>query len=236
MVRFGKVMNIVLFYVLIISLFLLGTALGNKTVEVIAQTAPVERKHCIVIDAGHGGADGGAPSCTGKPESGVNLEIALRLEDLLHLLGYKTVMIRKTDTSVYTKGDTIAQQKVSDLRERVRIVNTARNGILVSIHQNHFAEERYSGAQVFYAATQGSRELAEAMQTAFVSALNPGSHRKAKQSKGVYLMEKITVPGVLVECGFLSNQTEAAMLETPEYQKKICCVIASTLTQYLGNA
>ena len=93
-------------------------------------------------------------------ESSFNLEISLRLNDLFHLLGYETRMIRTTDTSVYTKGDTIAQKKASDLKERVRIVKDTENALLLSIHQNIFPEGKYSGAQVFYADTPGSEALA----------------------------------------------------------------------------
>lgn len=228
--------NVLLFYSLVIGLFLFGTFLGNRTVTVISEMVPMERLHRIVIDPGHGGEDGGAVSCTGKNESTFNLQIALRLDDLLHLMGYDTVMIRTTDVSVYTAGQTIAQKKVSDLKQRVRIVERTYNPILVSIHQNTFPEGKYSGAQVFYAGSEGSDELARQLQASLVSCLNPGSSRKAKQGSGIYLLDKINAPGVLVECGFLSNQQEEAMLSTPAYQKKLCCVIATGLSQFLASA
>ena len=101
--------NTVCFYVLVVCMFLFGTLLGNQAVETVSEMMPVERLHRIVIDPGHGGEDGGAISCTGRSESGYNLQIALRLNDLLQLLGYDTVMIRSTDTSVYTSGQTISQ-------------------------------------------------------------------------------------------------------------------------------
>ena len=194
------------------------------------QTDPVVRQHTVIVDAGHGGIDGGATSCTGVLESTLNLEIALRLNDLLKLLGMDTVMIRTTDTSIFTEGNTIAAQKVSDLKERVRIVNSTQNAILVSIHQNTFSDSRYHGAQVFYAATEGSRDLAQKMQTAFTTSINPGSNRKSKPAKGVYLMEQIETPGVLIECGFLSNPEEESKLRNETYQKLICCVIASSIS------
>ena len=186
--------NVLMFYSLVIGLFLFGTLLGNQTVAVISEMVPMERLHRIVIDPGHGGEDGGAVSCTGKNESMFNLQISLRLNDLLHLLGYDTVMIRTTDTSVYTAGQTIAQKKVSDLKQRVRIVDRTYNPILVSIHQNTFPEGKYSGAQVFYASSAGSQELAKQLQDALVSALKPGSNRRAKQGSGIYLLDKINAP------------------------------------------
>lgn len=222
-------------YCLTIGGLLLAVLWGSKAITVISESMPMERQHCIIIDAGHGGEDGGATSCTGKLESSFNLEISLRLNDLLHLLGYETAMIRTTDVSVYTKGETIAQKKVSDLKERVRIANDTDNAILLSIHQNTFPDGRYSGAQVFYAPNAHSAELAKVLQDCFTSSINPGSHRRSKKAEGIYLMEHISCTGVLIESGFLSNPEEEARLRSADYQKKICCVIASSVTTFLSN-
>ena len=189
----------------------------------------------MVIDAGHGGVDGGATSCTGVLESTINLEIALKLDDLLHLLGINTSMIRTTDTSVHTNGNSIAQKKVSDLKERVRIVNGTEDAILISIHQNTFSDSQYSGAQVFYAPNNESKLLGEQLQIELVASLNPGSNRKSKIAESIYLMQHINCPGVLIECGFLSNAKEEALLKDPQYQKKICCAIAASLSAYLTS-
>lgn len=186
--------------------------------------------HRIILDAGHGGVDGGATSCTGRLESGYNLEITLRLNDLLRLLGYETVLIRTEDESVYTEGNSISAKKISDLKERVRMANATQNGILVSIHQNYFPDSQYHGAVVLYGNEAGSKALAQHLQTLLVQTLNPGSHRKCKKAEGIYLMEHIRIPGVLIECGFLSNPQEEAKLCSPEYQKRLCCVIASALS------
>lgn len=208
---------------------------GERAVQVFSEGAGSQERWCIVLDAGHGGEDGGATSCTGVLESGINLEITLRLRDLLHLLGRETRMIRVSDISVYTKGESIAQKKMSDLKERVRIVNSTPRAVLVSIHQNNFTDSRYSGAQVFYASTQGSEQLAKELQSTLISSLNKGSNRKSKQCDGVYLMEHISCPGVLVECGFLSNPQEEARLRSPDYQRKLCCVIAATVSGFLAD-
>jgi N-acetylmuramoyl-L-alanine amidase len=222
-------------YCLTIGGLLLAVIWGSRAITVISENMPVERQHCIIIDAGHGGEDGGATSCTGKLESSFNLEISLRLNDLLHLLGYDTAMIRTSDVSIYTKGETIAQKKVSDLKERVRIANETENALLLSIHQNTYPESRYSGAQVFYANTAGSQQLAKELQSGFAATVNQGSNRKSKKADGIYLMEHISCTGILVECGFLSNPEEEARLRSMEYQKKICCVIASSVSTYLSN-
>lgn len=208
---------------------------GEHAVQAFSEESGFQTKWCIILDAGHGGEDGGATSCTGVLESGINLEITLRLRDLLHLLGRETRMIRTSDISVYTKGGTIAQKKMSDLKERVRIVNTTPHAVLLSIHQNNFSDSRYSGAQVFYADTQGSERLAKELQSSLISSLNKGSNRKCKQCDGVYLMEHISCPGILVECGFLSNPAEEARLRSPDYQRKLCCVIAATVSSFLSG-
>lgn len=225
----------IVFYCLTIAIILLFTQWGSRAVTTFSEKLPITRKHCIIIDPGHGGEDGGAISCTGIPESTYNLEIALRLNDLFHLLGYDTQMIRTTDISVYTKGQTLAQKKASDLKKRVAVVNETENAILLSIHQNKFSDERYNGAQVFYADTQGSDLLAKQLQSAFTATLNPGSSRLSKECSGVYLMEHINCTGVLIECGFLSNVKEEALLRSSDYQQKLCCVIAANVSSFLSN-
>ena len=223
------------FYLLVVIGFLALTQLGSDTVTAISLQRPPERTHTIVIDAGHGGVDGGATSCTGVLESQINLEIALRLEDLLHLLGLDTVMIRRTDESVYTEGETIGAKKISDLKNRVRTVQQTPGAILVSLHQNTFSDTRYSGAQVFYGAAGESVSLAKQLQQMFVSTLNPGSRWQPKTSKGIYLMEHVSCPAVLVECGFLSNPEEEALLRNADYQQKICVVIGTTLSRFVSS-
>jgi len=222
-------------YVLILVMTLTAVQLGSRAVTAMAENLIPQRSHTIVIDPGHGGVDGGATSCTGVLESRFNLQISLRLEDLCHLLGLHTRMVRREDVSVYTTGGTIAQKKVSDLKERVRITEDTPGAILVSIHQNQYPDSRYSGAQVFYAKTEGSKALAENLQSAFLATVNPGSRRQAKKSQGIYLMDRIGCPGVLIECGFLSNPEEEGKLRSEAYQKQLCCVIAPVLQQYVSN-
>jgi N-acetylmuramoyl-L-alanine amidase len=220
------------FYLLLIGAIVVTVLWSDQAITVMSESAALSDRRCIIIDAGHGGVDGGATSCTGVLESQINLEISLRLNDLCHLLGMETKMIRTTDISVYTEGQTISQKKVSDLKHRVQIINETPNATVISIHQNYFSDGKYSGAQVFYPKDESSRQLAEAMQLAFGVT---GSTRSVKPSQGVYLMEHIRCPGVLVECGFLSNPQEEAKLRSPEYQKLLCCVIVSTLST-AGNA
>lgn len=222
-------------YSIVIILFVLMSVAAGNAVTTIAENAPVENRKCIIIDPGHGGEDGGATSCTGVLESKYNLDISLRLNDLLQMLGYNTKMIRTTDMSIYTQGNTIAQKKVSDLKQRVHIVNNTEDAYLISIHQNYFSDSRYSGAQVFYAPTEQSKELALLLQRQFPLYLQKENKRTIKKASGVYLMEHIDCPGVLIECGFLSNPTETANLGDQVYQKKLCCVIATGVSNFLDR-
>lgn len=228
--------SMLLCYVLTILAVLTGIKFLNRSVTAMAEYREQKKKTCIIIDPGHGGEDGGAVSVSGRAESTYNLEISGRLKDMLQLLGYQTRMTRDRDISIYTKGETLAQKKASDLKERVRIINDTPNALLLSIHQNHFPQERYAGPQVFYADTKGSEQLAKQLQGILVSGLCPGSNREAKKAQGIYLMEHIACTGVLVECGFLSNYQEEAALRDPEYQKKVSSLIAVAVSHYLSNA
>lgn len=224
-----------LVYLLTTMVWLLAALAADQAVTTVVQNTPQKRNVTVIIDAGHGGEDGGATSCTGVMESQINLQIALRLRDLCHLLGYKTLMIRSSDISVYTEGNSIATKKLSDLRNRVRIVNDTVDGILISIHQNTFPDSKYSGAQVFYNKVPASTAFAEIMQSSFIAALNTGSNRRCKPAKGIYIMEKIERPAILIECGFISNPEEENKLRSASYQQKISCVISSALYSFLNS-
>ena len=220
-------------YILIFIGMILVAAAGSQAYTAFSETAITDNRRTVIIDAGHGGVDGGATSCSGIPESQINLEIALRLNDILQLLGMKTTMIRTTDCSVYTEGESIAAKKVSDLKNRVSTVNSNDNPLLISIHQNYSPDGQYHGAQVFYNVKEGSADFAKNLQTLFVNTLNPGSNRKAKKASGIYLMEKVNCTAVLVECGFISNLQEEQLLRDAVYQKKLCCVVAAGCSTYL---
>ena len=221
-------------YILTICSALAMVHWGSRAVTVVSEQMPLPRQHCIVIDAGHGGIDGGAASCTGRLESTYNLEISMKLMDFLHFMGYDTRMIRTTDESIYTEGESIREKKRSDLRERVKIVNETSAAILVSIHQNQFSDSKYFGAQVFYAETPGSKELAEGLQKELSNALVPRSHRKVRKCRDIYLMDHIQSTGILLECGFLSNPQEAVRLSNPAYQQQLCCIIGKALHDFTG--
>jgi len=226
-------MKTIINYVLIFAIFLAVPLIGDRAVTTLSNN--LRTNTILIIDAGHGGVDGGAVSCTGAYESHINLEIAHRLNDLMHILGVHTIMIREDDRSVYTQGTTIAAKKVSDIRERVRIVNTTPHAIFLSVHQNNYSDSKYDGAQVFYNSIPESKDLAAQLQSAIRLNLNPNNRRQHKKSTGVYLMDHINCIGVLIECGFLSNPEEEMKLRDSSYQKKLCSVIAVTMCQYLNT-
>ena len=220
----------------IVAAALLFTRHFEQTRQVAAeQAAPPEP--VVVIDPGHGGEDGGATTPGGVRESDLNLTVSLRLRDLCVLLGIRTQLLREDDVALYTSDcATISEKKSSDLRRRVELVNETPGALLVSIHQISFPDARYDGAQVFYAATEGSQALAERLQELLTTALDPDNRRVCKPSESVYLMEHIRCTAILVECGFLTNPAEAALLQTDAYQKQLACTVAAALSDYLREA
>lgn len=204
---------------------------GGEAVTALAGP-PRLRGTTVVIDAGHGGEDGGAVSSAGTVESGLNLAIALRLDAVLALYGVDTVLLRTEDVSLHDPdAQTLREKKASDLRNRAEMVEAIPNALLVSIHQNTYAgSSRYHGAQVFYADAESSGALAQHAQTVLRQALDPDNTRQAAKLPGaVYLMDHITCPAILVECGFLSNPEEDALLRTAGYQTKLAAALASAL-------
>lgn len=191
----------------------------------------------VVIDPGHGGADGGATGIGGVVEKNINLQISLKLRDILLANGYRVVMTRDSDRSIHSSGQTIAEQKKSDMHNRLKLIEKTPNSITVSIHQNHYEESKYSGAQMFYGKENDeSRALADAIQKRFVSNLQEDNTREIKQAgKDLYLMYYAKTPIVLVECGFLSNPVESALLSDDTYQNKVAFTVFSGIMDYLGQ-
>ena len=169
-------------YALVLAASVVLSVAASESVTLVSKIldGPEPVPLTVVIDPGHGGEDGGAVSCTGALESRINLSIGLRLNDLLRLLGYRTRLTRSEDVSIYSKdAETVSEKKVSDLKNRVRIVNETEHALLLSVHQNLFEEAKYHGAQVFYAGTSESIELAEAIQSALRAGLDPYIFRTA---------------------------------------------------------
>ena len=226
-------------YGLSILLALFGSLFVSQSVTALSGAVAVwspQGMPTLILDPGHGGEDGGAVSPKGVRESGLNLEISLRTRDLLRFLGLPVVMTRDADVSVYSPdAATISEKKLSDLKNRVAFVSGFEDPLLVSIHQNMFSESKYYGTQVFYAKTDGSLAIAEGLQALFTSGLDPSNHRQAKSCENVYLLSRIRCPGVLVECGFLSNPREELLLQTEAYQKTLAAVLSAGLMEALQS-
>ena len=190
----------------------------------------------IIIDAGHGGFDGGASTDDGVSEKGINLDIALYLKEYLNLFGFNVVMTRETDTSTESEGlTTIRSKKSSDLHNRMALMEKTDNSIFVSIHQNHFSSAKYKGAQVFYSPelSEQSSLLAENIQESIVYYLQRDNKRQIKPcGTSVYLIYKAVKPAVLVECGFLSNEEDSENLQNEIYQRKMALCIAIGILNY----
>ena len=182
----------------------------------------------LILDAGHGGEDGGASSPAGQKESDINLAIVLKARALMAFLGVEPRLTRETDISLHSDGaGTIHQKKVSDLKNRVAMVEGTPNALLISVHQNHFTDPRYDGTQVFFNGGDKGRPWGEGAQELFRQVLDLSNDRKAKpMPDGIYLFEHISCPAILVECGFLSNGEEAALLVTDAYQRKVAMGLA----------
>lgn len=216
---------------LIGTVVLLALALSrlNSLVQPAMESAAVQRTGPLVLDAGHGGEDGGAVSLTGTPESQINLAIVLKLRDVLGLYGVDPIVLREEDISLHDDdANTLREKKRSDLKNRVAAIEAVEGGTLLSIHQNTYPGSRYHGAHVFYAPIEGSQELAEHVQNSIKAALQPDNERAVKRIPDtVYIMNHVTCPAVLIECGFLTNPEEEALLRDEDYQRKLSAVIAA---------
>lgn len=205
--------------------------------EIIPVTAiPLtEPTYTIVIDAGHGEPDGGAISSGGIKEAQINLEIARKLEDALDEMGYSVIMTRKDENNIADKDkqDSIKQIKISDLNNRVKIVNSSKADLCVSIHLNKFPSEKYYGWQTFYNKdSEYNKILAEEVQKGLSEKIDRKNERVALCIKDIKLTDKSEIPTTIVECGFLSNVEEAALLQTEEYQDKIVEGIILGINRY----
>lgn len=223
--------GILLAAALIGTVVLLAMTIGrlNRLMRPVMEPALIQRTGPLVLDAGHGGEDGGAVSITGTPESQINLAIVLKLRDILGLYGVDPILLREEDVSLHDdSAGTLREKKRSDLKNRVAAVEAVEGVTLLSIHQNTYPGSRYHGAHVFYAPTDGSRTLAEHFQNSIKTALQPDNKRAVKQIPDtVYIMNHVTCPAVLIECGFLTNPEEEALLRDEDYQRKLAAVIAA---------
>ena len=206
--------------------------------EILTTFSPSETNPTLVIDAGHGGFDGGAVGATGITEQDINLSISQMLYDLSYFCGQKAVMTR-TDTNAldYDASLSVRENKISDIHARENITNSTENPIFMSIHLNKFEDSKYFGAQVFYSKNnENSKAFAENIQSCLLSGIQNDNIRTAKQAANtIYLMKMLKCPAIVVECGFLSNPKEEQLLCTEDYQKQLAICIYSGYENYLNG-
>ena len=219
--------------------FLLLSYLSYQKVGEMASNLAARERPAVVIDPGHGGEDGGVQGVSQMLEKDINLAIAKKLEKMLALSGFHVIMTREEDVSIGDPAlDTVKERKVSDLHNRLGLIEEQGDCIFLSIHQNHFTSSRYYGTQVFYSTNDpSSEELAEAVRGRVVSLLQPDNTRECKPAtSSIYLLWHAEVPAVLVECGFLSNESEAQKLNDPQYQEQMAFAIYSGFLDYYQSS
>lgn len=190
----------------------------------------------IILDAGHGGEDGGAVA-NGIIEKDINLSITKKLGTLLKSAGFSVKYTRTSDTMLNAEGATLRERKISDMKNRLSMFNGSEKNVVISIHQNKFTQEAYSGTQVFYSPNnENSAKLSEAIRENIVALLQPDNKRETKKAdRGIYLLYNADTPAILVECGFISNAQEAHKLKDNDYQNKIAFAVFSGLLEYYNE-
>lgn len=177
---------------------------------------------------------GGTSSKNGVYESDITLQIGLKLQKYLEQTGTTVILTRSDENGIYElDAKSIREKKLSDMNKRVEIGNESDADIYVSIHLNYYEDSKYSGWQTFYQGqNEKSKKLAQIIQQQLNNNFDKINARTPMQIKGVYIMDKVLVPTVIVECGFLSNAEEEELLQTDKYQSDIAWGIYMGIQQY----
>ncbi|WP_394524662.1 N-acetylmuramoyl-L-alanine amidase [Lacrimispora sp. JR3] len=218
--------------ILLVLVYVISSHAGKMTAGVSVKAG--KEKPVVVIDAGHGGNDPGKIGVDGTLEKDINLQIANRLKKYLEASDVEVVLTRKNDNGLYTERDN--RKKMADMTKRCDIINEANPALTVSIHQNSYHQEAISGGQVFYykKSEQGKR-LAEILQDRFDYVLGEKNTRLPKPNDNYYLLLHVKSPIVIVECGFLTNWKEAALLKSEDYQDRVAWTIHMGIMEYLNG-
>lgn len=208
-----------------------AAAVGEST---LSAESGLSHNPVVVLDSGHGGNDPGKVGVDGSLEKDINLQIAQKLKAYLEASDVTVIMTREQDTGLYSEND--SHKKMADMKNRCALINDASPDLVVSIHQNSYHEESISGGQVFYYKTsEKGKQLAEILQKRFDYVLGNRNTRKAKANDNYYLLLHVKSPIVIVECGFLSNWQEAALLNSEEYQDRLAWTIHMGIMEYLNT-
>lgn len=231
-----SIIAIITAFLIILSAMLYLTFMANFSAAE-ASSMPITQK-TVIVDAGHGGDDGGAIGIDGTVEKDINLDIALKLEKILNFYGFNVIMTRTQDVMTCDDGlDSLRKRKISDIHNRFELMRKNPDAIFISVHQNKFEDSSQHGTQVFYSGNdERSKELAEAIQTSVTLTLQRKNDRVVKKSgSGIYLLYHAKIPAVLVECGFISNSDDVKKLKDESYRMKLAILIADGLLKYLSN-
>lgn len=232
----NKYFNILFLIMISLAVFLFADPAMDAMKEAGSAAGLIKQKEkiTVVIDAGHGGRDPGKVGVNGALEKDVNLSIAKKLQTLLEQNDIHVVMVRTDDSGLYSEGD--SNKKSADMRKRVDLINNSGAALAISIHQNSFAQESIKGAQVFYYRdSEEGKKFAEIMQEQLKKSLQDGNKRMAKANDSYYMLKKVECPIVIVECGYLSNPDEAALLIDENYQERMAFAIHIGLLSYLNG-
>ncbi len=230
-----------LFYVFIVSnLLIVFVLIMINSASEINMTSSLQQNRIaptLIIDAGHGGEDGGAVSDSGVLEKDVNLVIANDTADLLTILGFDIIKTRSEDISLANDETTIRLRKVADMKKRLEIFNSSENNVILSIHQNKFTDSKYFGTQIFYSPNNRNSEiLAKNIKFTVKQLLQPENERECKKvGSEIYLLKNTYNPAVIVECGFLSNNNECQKLTDNIYQKQMAYSIVCGFLEYYNT-
>lgn len=232
--RFGLTVTLLIsVFIIVLILILIYTAYKNELASVLGSG---RSSQTIILDAGHGGLDGGAIGIDGTVEKEINLQITQKLKAVLELYGYNVIMTRSDDGSIHdSQAHSTREQKISDIHNREKIITEHPDALFISIHQNHFSQSSVHGTQVFYSGNNAlSPVLAQNIQDAIVSHLQPDNKRLIKKSgTEIYLLYHSKIPSVMVECGFMSNRNDMTDLKNQDYQRVLAFSIADGITNYL---
>lgn len=234
----GKTLAAVSGILLFVALFFFAAGQVRTRMTLAGTGAAKPQSPTIIIDPGHGGMDGGALGDGGTVEKDINLAISLQLRDFLTVSGYRVIMTRDSDISIYDEGtEGVRAQKRSDMHNRLKIMESVPGATVISIHQNQFEKPQYSGAQMFYGKNNAeSKALAENLQAAFRQ-LQPDNKREIKPAgKELYLLWECENPIVLVECGFISNPEECRNLCSADYQRQAAFAVLAGLLEASNGA
>jgi N-acetylmuramoyl-L-alanine amidase len=222
-----KALNIILI-VIVVGVSLIGINTVFKKTNKASDNAVVSR-HTVVIDAGHGGKDAGTLGVDNTQEKDINLAIALKLYDYLRVSGINSVLIRNSDIELYPEG---SDRNKSDLYNRLDYVNSITDSYLISIHQNHFEDEKEKGTQIWYSDSEEAKALADSILANIKHFIQPDNKRQNKLTdSNYYILYKASVPSIMIECGFMSNHQENESLKKEEYQKDLSFLILTGICE-----